>query len=364
MACRFEVTLDDEDARHVEDARAALDEIDAIEAALTWFRETSELSRVNRDAAVGPVPVGPFMAEILSLCRELHATTGGAFDPASTALSRCWGFLERRPRLPAEDELARARACSGMDKVVLDEAARSVRFTAPGVELSFGAVGKVGALDRVARSLRDRGLGRALLSAGGSSQRGFGPQDSELALEPGGRVLGLLRFRDAALATSGAGEQHFEAAGRRYGHVLDPRTGWPAEGVSSARALASDAAVADALSTAFLVAGPELARSVCAARPGTLALFVLDAQPDEILAVGQRGPRLGRARGRHSPRAPRARSGAAAPRLTAGSGSREHAVGELVLDLQNGEVDAHPVGRVLAIVGQHHGCRASSSSST
>ena len=288
MACRFEVTLDDEDARHVEDARAALDEIDAIEAALTWFRETSELSRVNRDAAVGPVAVGPFMAEILSLCRELHSATGGAFDPASTALSRCWGFLERRPRLPAEDELARARACSGMDKVLLDEAARSVRFTAPGVELSFGAVGKGWALDRVARSLRDRGLGRALLSAGGSSQRGFGPQDWELTLEPGRRVLGRLRFRDAALATSGAGEQHFEADGRRYGHVLDPRTGWPAEGVQSASVLASDAAVADALSTAFLVAGPELARSVCAARPGTLALFVLDAQPDEILAVGQR----------------------------------------------------------------------------
>ena len=288
MACRFEVTLDDEDARHVEAARAALDEIDAIEAALTWFRETSELSRVNRDAAAGPVAVGPFMAEILSLCRELHATTGGAFDPASTALSRCWGFLERRPRLPPEDELARARACSGMDKVVLDEAARSVRFAVPGVELSFGAVGKGWALDRVARSLRDRGLGRALLTAGGSSQRGFGPQDWGLALEPGRRVLGLLRFRDAALATSGAGEQHFEADGRRYGHVLDPRTGWPAEGVSSASVLASDAAVADALSTAFLVAGPELARSVCAARPGTLALFVLDAQPDEILAVGQR----------------------------------------------------------------------------
>ena len=288
MACRFEVALDDADARHVEDARAALDEIDAIEAALTWFRETSELSRVNREAAAGPVPVGPYMASVLALCRELYAATSGAFDPASTALSRAWGFLDRRPQLPSEAELARARACSGMDKVLLDDAARSVRFALPGVELSFGAVGKGWALDRVAASLRERGVSRALVSAGGSSQRGWGDQDFELSLEPGRRVLARLWLRNAALATSGAGEQHFEAAGRRFGHVLDPRSGWPAEGVRSASVLASEAAVADALSTAFLVGGPELAETVCAARPGTLALMVLDASPDEILELGSR----------------------------------------------------------------------------
>ena len=144
------------------------------------------------------------MASVLALCRELYAATSGAFDPASTALSRAWGFLERRPRLPSEAELARARACSGMDKVVLDDAARSVRFALPGVELSFGAVGKGWALDRVAASLRERGVSRALVSAGGSSQRGWGDQDFELSLEPGRRVLARLWLRNAALATSGA----------------------------------------------------------------------------------------------------------------------------------------------------------------
>jgi thiamine biosynthesis lipoprotein len=286
MACRFEVTLHDEDARHVEDARAALDEVDAIEAALTWFRDTSELSRVNREAAAGPVTAGPFLFSLLRLCRELHALTGGAFDPASTALSRAWGFLERRPRLPSPEALAEARARSGMDKVVLDEAARSVRFATPGVGLSFGAVGKGFALDRIADSLRERGVSRALLSAGGSSQRAWGPQAWELALEPGRKPMARLFLRDAALATSATGEQHFEAEGRRYGHVLDPRTGWPAEGVLSSSVVASEAAVADALSTAFLVAGPELARAVCTSRPGTLVLLALEARPDELLVVG------------------------------------------------------------------------------
>ena len=288
MACRFEVTLDERDAHQVEAARAALDEIDRIEAALTWFRDTSELSRMNREAALGAVVVGPLLFELLRLCRELHALTGGAFDPASTALSRAWGFLERRPRVPAPEALAAARACSGMDNVELDEATRSVRFTSPGVEVSFGAVGKGWALDRIAASLQQRGVARALLSAGGSSQRAWGPDAWELALEPSRQPLGRLHLRDGALATSAAGEQFFEEDGHRYGHVLDPRSGWPAAGVRAASVVASEAAVADALSTAFLVAGPALAESVCAAHPGTLALLVLDERPREIRITGQR----------------------------------------------------------------------------
>ena len=288
MACRFEVTLHDEDARHLEAARGALDEIDAIEAALSWFRETSELTRVNREAAHGPVQVGPYLASLIGLCRELHAATGGAFDPASTALSRCWGFLDRRPQLPTDDAIAAARARSGMDKVELDAAARSVRFTRAGVELSFGAVGKGFALDRVTRSLQERGLRRALFSAGGSSQRAWGPQPWQLTLEPGRREIARLFLRDAALATSASGEQYFEAEGRRYGHVLDPRSGWPAAGVQSASVVASEAAVADALSTACLVAGAELAASLCRERPGTLAMLVLDERPDELVVLGGR----------------------------------------------------------------------------
>lgn len=288
MACRFEVTLPSEDARHADAARAALDEVDAIEDALSCYRPGSEVSRVNRDAAAGPVPVGPSLFALLSLCRELHAATAGAFDPASTALSRCWGFLERRPKLPAEEEIAEARARSGLHKVRTDGFGRTVRFEAPGVELNFGAVGKGWALDRVAATLRVRGVFRALLSAGGSSHRGWGGEAWELALRPRDEDLGLLRLRDAALGTSAAGEQHLEAGGKRYGHVLDPRTGWPAEGVRSASVVASEAAVADGLSTAFLVGGPALASPFCAARPGTMALLVLEAEPTEILVFGRR----------------------------------------------------------------------------
>ena len=143
-----------------------------------------------------------------------------------------------------------------------------MRFAVPGVEIDFGAIGKGWALDRVAASLRVRGVARALLTAGGSSHRGWGGEAWELALRPGGEDLGLLRLRDAALGTSAAGEQHFEADGRRFGHVLDPRSGWPAEGVRSASVVTSEAAVADALSTAFLVGGRGPRRALLRRPPG------------------------------------------------------------------------------------------------
>ena len=101
-----------------------------------------------------------------------------------------------------------------------------------------------------------------------------------------GGPLARLRMGEAALGTSGAGEQFFEAGGQRYGHVLDPRTGWPAEGVLSVSVAADDAATADALATAFLVGGAALAERYCAAHPRTMALVTEEATPARALVFG------------------------------------------------------------------------------
>jgi len=131
MACRFEVTLPGDDARHVSAARAALDGVDRIEDVLTVFRDSSEAARVNREAAVGPVAVSETLFSLLQRCRVLYDETGGAFDPTSAPLSRCWGFLAREGRLPAEEDIAAALAQVGFDKVDLEDATRNVRFTTP-----------------------------------------------------------------------------------------------------------------------------------------------------------------------------------------------------------------------------------------
>lgn len=288
MACRFEVTLAGEDARHVPAARDALSEADRLEAALSVFRETSDLTRINRHAALEPVGIDPELFALLARCRELHAETGGAFDITSTPLSRCWGFLMRQGRLPSAADLAAARACVGMDAVTLtgsrDHASpeRTVAFTRPSIELNLGSIGKGYAVQCMADYLAARGVRHALVSAGASSIVALGGRNwgwsIDLCARHGARATRLARLylRNGALGTSGAGEQSVEIDGRRYGHVLDPRTGWPASGVRSASVVTRHGATADALATAFLVGGADLARAYCAAHPDTLALITVE----------------------------------------------------------------------------------------
>jgi thiamine biosynthesis lipoprotein len=197
--------------------------------------------------------------------------------------------------VPAPEDLAAARAVVGLDRVELDDERRTVRFRRPGVELNFGSIGKGCALDHMTALLRGRGVPQALVSAGGSSLRAFGDDGFAVDVRSPRAAGPLLRLTlsEAALGTSGAGEQFFEAEGRRYGHVLDPRTGWPAEGVLSASVAAADAATADALSTALLVGGVELAERYCDAHPDTLAVIVLESGPARPLLFGScRGARI------------------------------------------------------------------------
>jgi thiamine biosynthesis lipoprotein len=279
MACRFEVMLSSDDAIDVEAARAALDEADAVESVLTIFRE-SEVTDLNRRGAGEQVVVSSTLSSLLLRCGRLHAATGGAFDVTATPLSRSWGFLRREGRVPSDAEIAQVLPSVGMTHVVVDPARRTVTYDRPGVEVSFGAIGRGYALDRMAGVLRARGARRALLSAGASSVLAIGgrgrgwPVDVRPSLVS--RAAGRLWIRDAAVGTSGAGEQFVVAGGKRFGHVIDPRSGRPAHGVLAASVVTGDAASADALSTAFLIGGVPLARAYCESHPGTMAILVLD----------------------------------------------------------------------------------------
>ena len=291
MACRFEVMLSSDDAGDVAAARSALDEADDLEALLTVFRDTSAVSDLNRRAADENVVVPPRLFALLARSAQLHGRTDGAFDVTSTPLSRCWGFLTREGRLPTDEEIADARGIVGMRHIRLDATHASVRFGRAGVEVNFGAIGKGFALDRMGDLLRARGARRALLSAGHSSVLALGGKGRgwpvDLRPRLASRRVGRLWITNGAVGTSGAGEQFIEIDGQRYGHVIDPRTGRPADGVLGASVITRDAATADALSTAFLIGGPELARRYCAAYPDVLAVFVLDEPYERTEVFGR-----------------------------------------------------------------------------
>jgi thiamine biosynthesis lipoprotein len=231
------------------------------------------------------------VAKLLADCQRVHRDTEGAFDVTTTPLSRCWGFLRREARVPPLEAIEDARRQVGFGAVHVSSDPPSVTFNRPGIEVSLGAVGKGYALDRARAVLRASGVQHALLSAGGSSIVALGGRgdgwvvDVVSPLRPG-RPIATLSLRNAALGTSGAGEQFVVQDGRRYGHVIDPRTGWPVDGTLSATVVASDAARADALSTAFLVGGLDLARRYCGEHPAVLALITPDDGSERTIVVG------------------------------------------------------------------------------
>ncbi len=195
------------------------------------------------------------------------------------------------------DAIEAARASVGFDASRHSTAVRrTVRFRRPGIELNLGAIGKGYALDCVAVEMRRAGV-TACAPLGRTQQPArhrrpalaVGTSKSSPHARPRKACPGRSRvwLRDAALGTSGAGEQFVVADGTRYGHVIDPRTGWPASGVLSATVVASSAAVADALSTAFLVGGVELAERYCAEHPGVLALVTPDDGSEAPLIFGK-----------------------------------------------------------------------------
>ena len=258
-------------------AADAFDLIDRLEDQLTVYRDTSEISRLNRTAHQAPMPVERKLFELLQLCANISQRTAGAFDITTGPLIKAWGFYRRQGRVPSEAELAEAMACVGMNKMFLDDTSNSVRYQRQGIEINLGSIGKGYTLDRVGGWLREQHhIENALLHAGTSSVLAIGNKSWPIGVKHPheSRRLGTIKLRNRAMASSGAAYQHFSDDGRKLGHLLDPRTGHPIEGMALAVALAPTAAEADALATAFYVLGIEKTRDHCGQQPDLAALLV------------------------------------------------------------------------------------------
>ncbi len=242
MACVWGVGIVGADAKQAEQAaRAAFAEIERLEGELSRFVATSNVARINVLRAGQAVRVGVDVLECLELALRVSRETAGAFDvTAGSAGAR-----------PVEERIA------------LDRKALSVRMLADGTVVDLGGIGKGYALDQAAALLRDWGVGAALLHCGQSTVHALGSPPGQPGWTVGVRdprqpaaVLGQVRLRDAALSGSGR---------RLHGaHIVDPRTGNPSTGADGAWALAPSAALADALSTAFMVLSAAEVSQYCA----------------------------------------------------------------------------------------------------
>jgi thiamine biosynthesis lipoprotein len=252
---------------------------------MSHYRADSPLSRINREAASRAVVVEPELFDFIAESIRYSRDTEGAFDVTVGPLMEVWGFFRGEGRLPSDGDLAAARRSVGSRHVIMDAVERTIAFDAPGVTLDLGGIAKGYAIDRVVRLLRERQVTAALVSAGGSTIYAFGAPPGrkgwDVAIQDpvdARKTAFRMTLNGRALSIAGSSEKSFEAGGVRYSHIMDPRTGRPAQGVLSVAVLAPTGTDGDALDDAFFVMGPERSRAYVSRLPETEVFFLLPAR--------------------------------------------------------------------------------------
>ncbi len=264
MGSTYTVTLFGTDRVDMEAAvDAAFDEVKRLDELLSNYLPGSEWNRINRLAGKEPVKVSPEMFRLLSKCLEYSRESEGAFDITVGPLMKVWGFYKGSGRLPHRAEVQAALTKVGYRHIRLDPAAQTVSFDRPGVEIDPGGIGKGYAVDRMVDVLRKKGYRTGLVAGSASSIYAMGAPPSDAR---GWRVeikdprdtsktVQEVFLKDESMSTSGSYEKFFRAEGRIYAHIMDPRTGYPAQGSSSVSVIAQRTIDSEAWTKPYFVNG-------------------------------------------------------------------------------------------------------------
>ena len=268
-------------------SQEAFDAIDSLEALISTWRRGTQASRINSEGAKNPVGVAPIVLQLVESSVRYWQATDGAFDVTVGPLVEVWKKGKDESRIPTEAEIAAAKELVGSDKLVIVPDDRSVGFAKPGMRLDFGGIAKGWALDRARQVLEQYGVSCAFLDAGTSSMVAMGAPPGK----PGWTVrldhpynkerVDEFVVRDEAVSTSGYALDFFEVDGKKYGHIIDPRTGMPTQGMLFAMAIGSSGTLTEALSKGFFINGVAWTRAYCEKHADTRAILVPDPAPGE-----------------------------------------------------------------------------------
>lgn len=272
MACEFEVLLNERQyPLGVEVAFECMEMIEHIEDLLSVYRASSQFSKINQFGSERSVYVDPKTLEVVLLAQAAYKWTDGCFDMTAGSLSEVWGFSRRQGAMPTQPQIDAALQSVGTQFIEVDEVQSTIRLTRPGLKLNPGGIGKGYALDRAARILLGQGINDFMIHGGLSSivargNRQGASADWTVALKHPWRTEELIEtipLRNQAIGTSGSGKQFFHFGGKRYSHIIDPRSGWPAEQMMSVTVICPSCAAADAIATGLFVMGVEKSREFC-----------------------------------------------------------------------------------------------------
>lgn len=292
MGSPMEITVYGEKDRAFDAMEKAFSEIARLERLLSVYRWGSDLSRINRFAGIGLIRIDPEVLHLLARALDYSAKSGGAFDPTAGPLIRLWGFGPggAREGVPTDREIHSELQRVGHRKVKIHLPSDEIELLRPGIDLNLGGIGKGYAVDRAVVKLKEAGITRAIVSCG-STLYALGTPPGRTAWNlgiqhPRSREarIGTVSLRDRALATSGDYERFFVFQGRRFSHLIDPRSGHPAEGTASASVVAPTAMEADVLSTAAFILGAASGKEFLTSFPGVEGLIV-EEEAEGRLAV-------------------------------------------------------------------------------
>lgn len=244
---------------------AAIAEIRRLEALMTTWQPGSEISQINAAAGQKAIAVSPEIYDVIAKSQEFSARSSGAFDISFYALRGLWFFDEEPKAILPDPKVLKARLpLINYRAIELSPKARTVKLQKPGMAINLGGIGKGYAVDAAVKILRARGLTDGMVQAGGDlmlfGSKGGAPFKAGIrdprSLDPGD-FFAVCEIKNHAFSTAGDYERSFIREGKRYHHILDPRTGQPAQGARSVTVFAKDATIADGLDDVLLILGPE-----------------------------------------------------------------------------------------------------------
>ncbi|GGA27821.1 FAD:protein FMN transferase [Paenibacillus physcomitrellae] len=269
--------------RNLDDIKQLLERLDRE---LSRTKEGGEVYEVNRLAGVQAVPVSDETLEAVKLSLNYAKEMGGLFDPTIGPLVDLWGIGTENARVPQQHEIDEALKLINYKAVLIDETAKTIKLARKGMVLDLGGIGKGYAADKVADYLRSQGITSALIDLGGSSIITLGAKPDGSLWNIGlqdpdqsrGTQLGTIKINNEVIDDSGVYERFFMQDGIRYHHILDPRTGFPAQnGIKSLTIMSPKATDADALSTGVFLMGVQDGLAYLEALPEKIeAFFVTD----------------------------------------------------------------------------------------
>lgn len=280
-SCDIQYAPPADESRALAFEQATVAWVTAFEAKYSRFRPDSLISQINAAAGKSWVDVDPEMEAMLKLCDTLHFMTQGVLDPTTLPLIRLWDYKAPEPRIPTREEIAAARQLVGWKRV--ERSPGKVFLPVAGMALDFGGFGKEYAVDRVAQLAVEHGIVSALVDFG-HDMRAIGVPPGRPAWHIGlenpmkpGTVSGSMALIGKSVASSGDYIRGFTLGGRRYGHIIDPRTGWPvAHGCLQATVVAGTCLQAGVLSTTAFVLGIPQGIDFIQSSPGAEGLLVTE----------------------------------------------------------------------------------------